>query len=471
MTATETIAAAPGMPTRAGLWRAELVETVRLALPMALIQLGQVVMMTTDLALIGRLGDAALAAAALAHTVLFAAFTIGMGIVSAVAPLAAQAYGSRQPRMVRRALRVGLWAAVMLGVPVTVLQFWGKEILIALGQSPEAAALAGRYLAGMAWAILPAWLFIALRNFMGAVNRPEPALWITLVAIPVNAVLAYALIYGGFGLPALDLMGAGLATALVDVGMCAAAIWIAYTRHPFKKYRVLGRLWRPDWRLLAKLVAIGLPISGALLLEYGLFAAAALLMGRISTSAVAAHQIALQIAAILYMVPFGIATAATVRVGQAVGRRDTAGTRRAGFAALALGVAFMCVMTLVVALTRHAIPHLFLGAEAPQSGETIALAATLLVLGASFFITDGAQTVAGGALRGLNDTRVPLLFSALSFWAVGFLSSYWLAFPMGLGAIGVWIGLSLSTAVYAVLLVWRFHLLTARGYLPAVPGA
>ena len=471
MTATETIAAAPGMPTRAGLWRAELVETVRLALPMALIQLGQVVMMTTDLALIGRLGDAALAAAALAHTVLFAAFTIGMGIVSAVAPLAAQAYGSRQPRMVRRALRVGLWAAVMLGVPVTLLQFWGKEILVALGQAPEAAALAGRYLAGMAWAILPAWLFIALRNFMGAVNRPEPALWITLVAIPVNAVLAYALIYGAFGLPALDLMGAGLATALVDVGMCAAAIWIAYTRHPFKKYRVLGRLWRPDWRLLAKLVAIGLPISGALLLEYGLFAAAALLMGRISTSAVAAHQIALQIAAILYMVPFGIATAATVRVGQAVGRRDTAGTRRAGFAALALGVAFMCVMTLVVALTRHVIPHLFLGAEAPQSGETIALAATLLVLGASFFITDGAQTVAGGALRGLNDTRVPLLFSALSFWAVGFLSSYWLAFPMGLGAIGVWIGLSLSTFVYAVLLVWRFHLLTARGYLPAVPGA
>ena len=323
----------------------------------------------------------------------------------------------------------------------------------------------------MAWAILPAWLFIALRNFMGAVNRPEPALWITLVAIPVNAVLAYALIYGAFGLPALDLMGAGLATALVDVGMCAAAIWIAYTRHPFKKYRVLGRLWRPDWRLLAKLVAIGLPISGALLLEYGLFAAAALLMGRISTSAVAAHQIALQIAAILYMVPFGIATAATVRVGQAVGRRDPAGTRRAGFAALALGVAFMGVMTLVVALTRHVIPHLFLGAEAPQSGETIALAATLLVLGASFFITDGAQTVAGGALRGLNDTRVPLLFSALSFWAVGFLSSYWLAFPVGLGAVGVWIGLSLSTAVYAVLLVWRFHLLTARGYLPAVPHA
>src|SRR6476620_6750399 len=258
MTATETIAAGAGVPTWASLWRAELAETVRLAAPMALIQLGQIAMMTTDLALIGRLGDAALAAAALAHTVLFAAFTIGMGLVSAVAPLAAQAYGAREPRLVRRALRVGLWAAFMLGVPVTLVQFCGEGILIALGQAPEAAALAGRYLAGMAWVILPAWTFMALRNFMGAVNRPEPALWIPLAAIPVNAALASALIYGVLGLPGLDLMGAGLATAIVNLGMCVAAIWIAYTRRPFRKYRVLGRFWRPDWPLFAKLVAIGL---------------------------------------------------------------------------------------------------------------------------------------------------------------------------------------------------------------------
>ena len=472
MTATETrIAAGAGVPTGAGVWRAEFAETVRLAAPMALTQLGQIAMMTTDLILIGRLGDAALAAAALAHAVLFAAFTLGMGLVSAVAPLTAQAYGGRRPRMVRRSLRVGLWAAFMLGVPVTLVQFRGEAILVALGQAPEAAALAGRYLAGMAWVILPAWTFMALRNFMGAVNRPEPALWITLAAIPVNAALASALIYGILGLPGLDLLGAGLATAIVNLGMCAAAIWIAYTRRPFRKYRVLGRFWRPDWPLFAKLVAIGLPISGALLLEYGLFAAAALLMGRISTSAVAAHQIALQIAAILYMVPFGIALAATVRVGQAVGRRNAVATRRAGFAALALGIGFMVVMTLLVVLTRHVIPHLFLGAEAPQSAETIALAASLLVLGASFFVTDGAQTVAGGALRGLNDTRVPLLFSAVSFWVVGFLSCLWLGFPAGLGAVGVWIGLSLGTAVYAGLLVWRFHILTARGYLPSVARA
>jgi MATE family multidrug resistance protein len=217
-----------------------MTETVKLALPIALTQLGQIAMMTSDLALIGRLGDAAVAAAALAHTVLFMVFVLGMGIVSAVAPLAAQAYGAREPRMVRRALRVGLWAAVILGAPLTLVQLWGGELLITLGQSPENAALAGRYLSGIAWCIIPSWFFIALRNFMSAVNRPEPALWITLIAIPSNGLLAYALIYGAFGLPALDLLGAGLATTLISIGMCIAAIWICYTRRPYRKYRAIG---------------------------------------------------------------------------------------------------------------------------------------------------------------------------------------------------------------------------------------
>lgn len=452
------------------LWRAEFTETVKLAAPLAVTQLGQIAMMTTDLALLGRLGDQVVAAAALSHTVLFAAFTLGMGLVSAVAPLASQAFGARNPRFVRRSVRVGVWAAFLAGVPLTVLQFWGEDILLALGQAPETAALAGRYLLGLCWCLIPAWIFMALRNFMSALNKPEPALWITLAAIPLNGVLAYALIYGAFGAPRLDVLGAGLATTLVNIFMCVVAIWIAYTRHPFKKYRILGRFWRPDWPLFGQLLAIGLPISGAFLLEYGLFAAAALLMGKIGTSAIAAHQIALQTAAVLYMVPFGISMAATVRVGQAVGRRDGEATRRAGFTAMILAVAFMVIMTVVIALTRHSIPLLFLGDTAAMS-ETMTLAATLLVLGATFFITDGAQSVAAGALRGLNDTRVPLLIAAFSFWIVGFASSYGLAFPAGLGAIGVWIGLSLGTSVFAVLLLWRFHALTRAHYMPAVPGA
>ncbi len=451
-------------------WREELTETIRLSLPIALTQLGQIAMMTTDLALVGRLGDEAVAAAALGQTVLFAAFVLGMGLVSAVAPLASQAFGAREPRMVRRSLRVGLWAALMLGVPLSFLQLWGEPLLLVLGQSPSSASLADRYLTGLAWSLVPAWWFLAMRAFMGAVNRPEPALWITLAAIPANFALAYVLIFGEFGFPRLDLLGAGIATTVVNIGMCAAAIWVCYTQRPFRKFQVLGRFWRFDWPLFRELIVVGTPISGSFALEYGLFACAALMMGWIGTHALAAHQIALQIAAILFMVPFGISMAATVRVGHAVGRGDALATRHAGFMALMLGAAFMATMTLLVVLTRDLLPALFLDGEF-ASQETLALASKLLLLGASFFIFDGVQTVAAGALRGLNDTRVPLAFAVLGFWIVGFTSAYAFGFTFGLGAVGIWIGLTLGLFVFSSLLVWRFHALTARGYLPEVTGA
>jgi MATE family, multidrug efflux pump len=462
---------AAGAPAGAGVWRAEFAATIRLALPIALTQLGQIAMMTTDLVLLGRLGEATVAAASLGNSLYFVCFVVGMGLMSAVAPLAAQAYGARKPRMIRRALRVGLWAALMLGLPLILVQLNGEQLLLALGQTPAMAASAGLYLTGLVWGMVPGWWFVALRGFMGALNRPQPTLWIKLAAIPLNAFLAYALIYGAFGLPRLELFGAGIATAIVNIFTCVAALWVAYALPPFRKYQVLGRFWRADWPLLSRLVAIGAPIAGGFLLEYGLFAAAAPLMGTISTTALAAHQIALTVAAILYMVPFGISIAATVRVGHAVGRRDTVATRRAGFAALVLAAAFMTAMTVAVIGTRELIPRLFLGADMSDANATVALAAGLLVIGATFFVADGMQAIAAGALRGLNDTRIPLLFSALSFWGIGFTAAYALGFPAGLGAYGVWIGLSIGTGVYAVLLVARFNALTRRGYLPAVSGA
>lgn len=464
------LAAGVMLPAGKSLWRVELDATIKLALPIALTQLGQVAMMTTDLMLIGHLGDEAIAGAALGQVVLFVAFMIGMGVTSAVSPLAAQAYGAREPRMVRRALRVGLWAAVLIGVPMTVLQFFGEEILLALGQEAEVARLAGLYLLGLGWCLVPGWWFIALRGFMSAVNRPEPALWITLAAIPINGLLAYALIYGALGMPRLELIGAGVATTAVNIGMCIAGFGVAYLQRPFRKFQVLGRFWRIDWPLMGRLIVIGAPIAGSFLLEYGLFAAATILMGWIGTTAIAAHQIALQTASILFMVPFGIAMAATVRVGHAVGRRDAAGTRRAGFAAIGLGAAFMSAMVLVIVAFRHVIPLGFIDANAADTNATVVLAATLLAFGSTFFIFDGIQTIAAGALRGLNDTRIPMIFAAVSFWVVGFATSYTLAFPAGLGAVGIWIGFTVGLGVYALLLVWRFNLLTLRGYMPAVPG-
>lgn len=440
----------------------ELRETLRLALPMALTQLGQIAMMTTDLALVGRLGDQAVAGAALASAVYFVSFTVGMGLVSAVSPLAAQAYGARDPRMVRRALRVGLWAALLISLPMMAFPLRGEQILLALGQAPASARLAQEYLLGLVWGIVPALWFIAIRGFMGSVNRPEPILWITLAAVPANGVLVYLLIHGAWGLPRLELFGAGLATAIVNLISFLAALWFVMRRRPFRKYHVLGRIWRIDWSLMRKLVIVGAPISISFLLEYGLFGAAGLLMGVISTSALAAHQIALQITAILFMVPLGISMAATVRVGQAIGRNDATGIRRAGFVAVVLGIAVVAALTLAVIAGRSGIAHVFFGAAADSAGDAIYLVETLLLIGATFFIADGIQTIAAGALRGMNDTRVPLLFAVVSYWLVGFASAWWLAFSTPLGALGVWIGLSIGTAVYAALLVWRFHLLSAR---------
>src|SRR5215472_18864269 len=222
---------------------AELTETLRLAVPMALTQLGQIAMMTTDLAFIGHLGGEAVAAAALAGTVYFVSFTFGMGFMSAVAPMAAQAFGAENPALVRRSLRAGLWDALLVSLPIMLFPLRGEHILLILGQAPQAARLAQHYLFGLAWGVAPALWFLALRSFMGAVNRPQPILWITLAAIPVNALLVYLLMYGELGLPRLELFGAGLATTLVNCVTFLAALWFATCRRPFSDYHVLTRLW------------------------------------------------------------------------------------------------------------------------------------------------------------------------------------------------------------------------------------
>ncbi len=434
----------------------ELAETLKLAVPMALTQLGQIAMMATDLGFIGRLGNDAVAAAALAGTVYFVSFTIGMGLVSAVAPLAAQAFGARKPRLVRRALRTGLWVALLISAPIMLFSLYGERILLALGQAPAVAQLAQHYLFGLVWGVTPALWFLAIRGFMGAINRPEPALWITLLAIPANALLVYLLVYGEWGLPRLALFGAGLATTIVNFGTFLAGLWFATYRRPFRKYCVLGHFWRFDAKLMRQLVVIGAPISIAFMLEYGLFSAAALLMGLISTTALAAHQVALQVTAILFMVPFGISMAATVRVGHAFGRIDASAVKRAGLVATELGIVLVAVLTMAVIVSRFAIARLFFG-SATSADAAVELTATLLLVGATFFIADGVQTIAAGSLRGMNDTRVPLLFAVISYWLIGFTAACLLGFQTGLGAVGIWIGLSCGTAVYATLLVLRFR--------------
>lgn len=449
----------------------ELIETLRLAAPMALTQLSQIAMMTTDLAFIGRLGGNAIAAAALAGTIYFVSFTFGMGLMAAVAPLAAHGFGAGDAATVRRSLHAGLWVGLIVALPIMALSLQGEAILLALGQEELPARLAQNYLFGLAWGVAPTLWFIALRGFMGALNRPEPVLWITLAAIPINALLVYPLLNGAWGLPALGLFGAGLATSLVNLGTFLAGLWFATHRPPFRDYHVLARLWRIDWDLMRQIIVIGAPISLAFLLEYGLFSTAGLLMGVISTAALAAHQIALQVTAILYMVPYGISMAATVRVGHAAGRNDADGIRRAGYVPILLGLAIAALLTLAVLAARRPIAHLFLGEGVTDADATMTLAASLLTLGATFFVTDALQAVTSGALRGIKDTRIPLLFAIIGYWLVGFPIAYVLGFFTPLGAVGIWIGLSIGTATHATLLMLRFRRLTRKiAHAPAVSG-
>lgn len=439
----------------------ELRETAKLALPIVLTQFGQLVMITTDLAFISRIDTDALAAATLASRAYLVSFTFGAGLLAPIAPLTAQAFGSNNLALIRRLLRMGLWMALLLSIPITAVLLSGEQILLALGQAPNTARLAQQYMFGLAWGVAPMLCFQAIRSFMVAVNRPDLISWITVAAIPINALLIYVLIYGKLSLPRLDLLGAGLATTLVNCGMVSAALWCA-ARHPSCDSHVLARFWLFDWPTMRHLIVIGTPISIAALIGNGTISAATLLAGLIGTGALAAHQIALQVATTLFLIAFGISVASAVRVGQAVGRNDWLGVNRAGLGAILLGIGVVATLATAVIVARFEIAELFLGSSTGAVNGTIGLAATLLSLGAGFFVSDTIATIATGALRGLRDTRVPLLFASVSYWPIGFSLSYILGFKTSLGVIGIWIGLSIGTTIYAGLLVLRFRLLTRR---------
>jgi MATE family multidrug resistance protein len=468
MSEASTIAAAGEAPARRGILRAELGATVKLALPMALTQLGQIAMLTTDVLLVGRLGAEAVAAVALGANFFFLLFIVGMGIVTATAPLAAQAYGARDARSVRRVTRMGLWAGLIVGFPSSLVLSMGEPVFVAIGQDAKLAALAGEYLSTLLWCSVPAIWLIALRNFVSALNRPRSALWVMLAGIPLNAVLVYALVFGRLGMPEMGIAGAGLATTLVQIAMVAIQAAIAAWGRPFREYRIFAGWWRPDWPRLRDIFTLGVPIFVSFMLEAGVFIAAVVLMGWLGTVPLAAHQIAVQIASVTFMVPFGIAQAATVRVGHAVGRGDAAGVRRAGWTGIALGTAFMGLMAILLFATRFDLPALFLDSAKENGAAVIALAASLLIFAALFQMADGVQAIAMGALRGMSDARIPMLLAALSYWVIGFSLAYALGFPAGMGAVGIWIGLSVGLACAATLLALRFRRLSRRGYLPDV---
>ncbi|MED6311222.1 MAG: MATE family efflux transporter, partial [Pseudomonadota bacterium] len=322
-------------------WRAEFKATSRLAGPLVITQLAQFSLSLTDTILIGRLGGDALAAVGLASTLYIVAYLLCMGILAAVPPLAAQAYGARKPRLMRRTIRQGLWISVMLGI-LSIGALWpAEQIFLLLGQTPDLAAVSQEYVRAAVWGIVPGLCVIAMRGFISVMDRPNFILIVMLTGFTVNALADYAFIFGVWGFPKLGVMGVGLATTFTNFAMCTAIMIIAMKANRLRRYNVLGRFWRPDWSVFKDILKVGIPISAMIMMEHSLFASATFMMGNLGTAEVAAHTIALQLAATSFMVPLGIGQAAVIRVGLAVGRKDIEGVRRAGWLAIGLGFAFM----------------------------------------------------------------------------------------------------------------------------------
>jgi len=455
-------------PRLSAAWRTELVQLFRLAAPIVATQIAWVAMLTTDTAMIGRLGPEPLAGASLSMMVFFIGYIVCVGVTMATAGLAAQAFGARQPRIVRRVIRQGLWVAILLVTPCVAGFAHTGALLAWTGQPPEALPHAEAYMSTLMWCLPAGIVFTVLRNFVAALGRPMAALWVMLAGVPLNALLDYGLIFGNFGLPRLELVGAGIATTAVNILMVLALAAVIQWRRPFNKYQLFVRFWRPDWRIFRQIFRIGAPIAAISVMEAGFFIGAVFVIGQFGAVAIAAHMIAMQMPHITFMVPMGLSQAATVRVGHAAGRRDVAGAYRAGWSAMAVAMLFAMVMTGVIVTVPEPFAGLFLDTARTDAAEVLSLAAALLLLAAMFQIVDALQAVAAGALRGLNDTAFPMAIAGVSYWGLGAGSAIWLAFGAGLETRGIWIGFVIGLTAAAVLLIRRFKSRQNQAYLPEI---
>ncbi|MDG2005646.1 MAG: MATE family efflux transporter [Novosphingobium sp.] len=440
-------------------FRVEFGATVRLAVPLAAANLLQMGVYAIDVMFVARLGAAPLAAASLAVS-LFGLFVWGItGLTSAVAPLIAAELGRRghAVRAVRRDLRMAFWLAGIVGLMAVAACGFGEAIMLATGQDPTIAAQAGGFLDILRWAAIPMVVANVLRIFVSALGRPLVATAITALALAVNALGNYALVFGNLGAPALGLNGSAIASNITAIGTVMAYMLVIGTDRRMRRYRILGRLWRPEWERLKQIVKIGIPIALTVVAEGGLFGSAAFLMGRIGAVELAAHAVALQVAAIFFQVPYGVGQAATIRVGYHYGAGNRAAIGQAGWAALAVGTGFMCLSATAMLLAPRLILSAYVDPAAVANAAMVGFAVQYLVIAAAFQLFDGIQTVAAGVLRGLQDTRVPMVIAVTGYWLIGFVTAAILGLGTPLEGIGVWLGLALSLVVVAVLLLLRWH--------------
>lgn len=448
-------------------WRLELSALVRLALPLVGGNLLQMAVYAVDVMFVSRLGAIPFAASTLAVFLLSLIMWALIGLTGACAPLIAAEIGRRAHavREVRRSFRMALWLGVATCAVFMVVLSQGERILLAFGQDSAVSMQAGAFLRILLWVMVPNVAAGVMRTVAAALGRQNWALAVTLLALLLNIAGNWLLVFGHGGFPALGLAGSAIASVFTACATLAAWTAILSFDPMLRRYRLFGRWWRPEWRRLGEIVRLGTPIALTFTLEGGLFGGAAFLMGLISVVAVDAHAIALNIAAVAFQIPFGIAQAATIRVGLAYGARDEAWIGRAGWCAIGLGTAFM----LVTAGAIWVMPRLFVSAYVdvadPALAAQVALAIRFLALAAMFQLFDGAQAVAAGALRGVQDTRMPMVIAAVGYWIAGFGTAVWLGFGAGWAGVGIWTGLLVGLFVVSALLVTRWAMRDRLGLL------
>ena len=437
-------------------YREEIRAMVALALPVVVTQVAHVSMGFVDTVMVGRLGPDALAGVALGSTLFYSATIFCMGVVMAVGPMVSQAFGAGKEEPIARSVRQGLWLSAALSVPAVLFVWNAAPVLRFLGQSEPNIERAAAYLRAICWGIFPFLAFATLRSFSEAISNPRPVTLIALVGVGLNIGANYVLMYGKLGFPALGLVGTGWASVFV-FWLTLIGLMIYSNRSSRNgRYRVFSKLGRPDTHYFRELFRIGWPIGASMGIEMSLFMIAVMMMGWIGTAELAAHQVALQCAAFTFMVPLGIGMASSVRVGQAVGANDRKGVVRAGLVGIGLAVAFMSMAAVLFWSVPRAVISLYLDLKVPSNGPVIEIAVVLLGIAAVFQVFDGIQVTAIGALRGLKDTKTPMMLAMIAYWPVGLTCAYGLAFVVGLEEVGLWWGLVSGLACASILLTVRF---------------
>jgi len=447
----------PSNPAAGRPWprRKHLHATVRLALPVVVIQVGMMTMGVVDTVMVGHLSAHALAAVALGNLYFFGLAIFAMGTLMVLDPVVAQAVGARDEPAIARGIQRGVLLAGLLTVPAAALLLVAQPFLEFARQPAEVVPAAAGYAARMAPGVLPFFVFVVFRQSLQAMQRTRPILIAILVANLANAGLNWVLIFGHLGVPAMGVLGSAWATTASRWLLAVLLLLLVRRRVAPYLWPIRPELWDPA--PLGRMLRLGLPIGCQVVLEFGAFAFVALMMGWLGTREMAGHQVAINLASLTFMVPLGTADAASVLVGQAVGRGDARGARGASASALLCGAGFMSLTAIVFLTLPGPLARLY-----TTEAEVIAVAAALIPLAGVFQVFDGLQAVAGGILRGLGETRVAMLVNLFGYWGLGLPLSWLLGFRAGLGPSGLWWGLVAGLAVVATVLLVRVRIALAR---------